>query len=413
MGEFLILSVRRIGIKHASPAAVPMLPRHSNEGKKMTLKHTLSHDIGKPPHRPCSTLFTLFIFLAAAFGYPCFGFASDAPKISISPASLNFGNVRVGGTPELSTIITNTGTSDLTVSEVEITGLNISEFSQTNNCTTIPPGGSCTMMVTFSPALPYASKSAVVGIHCNDPGKPIANVKLKGKAPPPKISVSPRSVDLGPARVGSTSLPKTVTILNKGSSDLVLSGVNIDGINGSEFGQENECATILAGASCTITATFSPGLPFGKKSAVATISSNDPKKPSVTVNTSGTAAPPKISVSPTSVPFGSVQVGGTSSPRTVTVSNIGVSDLLINDISIAGEDAGEFNQTDDCSILSAGSSCTVTATFAPTLTGSESAIMIISSNDPAKPAVNVKLSGAVDTVAVWDSATWDNFKWDD
>jgi hypothetical protein len=105
-------------------------------------------------------------------------------------------------------------------------------------------------------------------------------------------------------------------------------------------------------------------------------------------------------------------VGGTSSPRTVTVSNIGVSDLLINDISIAGEDAGEFSQTDDCSIISAGSSCTVTATFGPTLTGSESAIMIISSNDPAKPAVNIKLSGAVDTVAVWDSATWDNFKWD-
>jgi hypothetical protein len=38
--------------------------------------------------------------------------------------------------------------------------------------------------------------------------------------------------------------------------------------------------------------------------------------------------------------------------------------------------------------------------------------MSISSNDPAKPVVNVKLSGAVDTVAVWDSATWDNFKWD-
>ncbi len=225
----------------------------------MTHKHTLCYNFGKAPYWPCSILCTLFIFLlATTFGCPCIGSASDGPKISISPTSLNFGNIRVGGTPELSTTITNTGTLDLTISRFEITGLNLSEFSQINTCETIPSGGSCTMTVTFSPALPYASKSALVSIHSNDPGKPIANVKLKGKAPPPKISVSPRSVDLGPARVGSTSLPKTVTILNKGTSDLLLSGVNIDGINGSEFGQENECATILAGASCTIDGDLLP-----------------------------------------------------------------------------------------------------------------------------------------------------------
>ncbi len=380
----------------------------------MTHKHTLSHNFGKAPFWPCSILFTLFIFLlVAAFGYPALGFASDGPKISISPTSLNFGNIRVGGTLELSTTITNTGTLDLTISGVEITGLNISEFSQTHDCSTIPAGGSCTMIATFSPALPYASKSAIVNVYSNDPGKPVANVKLKGKAPPPKISVSPRSFNLGSERVGSTSLPMTVTVSNKGTSDLLVSGIGIDGINGSEFGQENECATILAGGSCTIAASFSPALPFGKKSAVVTISSNDPKKPDVTVKASGTAAPPKISVSPTSISFGSVQVGSTSSPMTVTVSNIGVSDLEINDITITGQAAADFGQINDCTTIPAGSSCWVTATFAPTLTGTESATMIISSNDPAKPAVNIKLSGAVDSVAAWDSATWDNFKWDE
>jgi hypothetical protein len=268
------------------------------------------------------------------------------------------------------------------------------------------------MTVVFSPALPYASKSALVAVHSNDPGKPIATVKLKGKAPPPKISVSPRSVNLGSARVGSTSLPMTVTLSNKGTSDLLVSGISIDGINGSEFDQENDCGTIFAGGSCVITATFSPALPFGKKSAVLNISSNDPKKPDITVNASGTAAPPKISVSPTSVAFGSVQAGSTSSPRPVTVSNIGMSDLVINDISITGEAAGDFGQINDCTTIPTGNSCTVTAIFAPSLTGTESAVMTISSNDPAKPAVNVKLSGSVNSVAVWDSATWDNFKWD-
>ena len=144
----------------------------------MTQKHTHYHHFGKHCHRRSPILFTLFIFLfVTTFGCPCTGFASDAPKISISPTSLNFGNIRVGGTPELSTIITNTGTLDLTISRFEITGLNLAEFNQINTCETIPSGGSCTMTVTFSPTLPYASKSAIVNVYSNDPGKPVANMK--------------------------------------------------------------------------------------------------------------------------------------------------------------------------------------------------------------------------------------------
>ena len=274
----------------------------------MTQKHARSHHFGVYRRWPCSVHITLFIsILAATFGSPCFGFAQGTPKISISPTSLNYGNVRVEGTTELSTTITNTGTVDLTISGVEITGVNPSEFSQTHDCTTIPAGGSCTLTATFSPALPYATKSAVVSVHSNDPKKPVASVKLKGKAPLPKISISPSSVKLGPTRVGSTSLPVVVTISNKGTSDLVVSDITIDGVNGSEFGRTHNCTTIPAGGSCTMEATFSPALPLGKKSAAAAISSNDPKK----------------------------------------------------------------------------------------------------------PAVYVKLSGAVDSVAVWDSTTWDNFKWDE
>ena len=115
--------------------------------------------------------------------------SAAVPRISTTPLSLNFGKVRVGDAPERSITIKNTGTLDLAISGVAITGTNISEFSQTNDCTTIPAGGSCTLTVTFTPALPFGSKSATVSISSNDPSRPNVIVKLLGNASPPKISL--------------------------------------------------------------------------------------------------------------------------------------------------------------------------------------------------------------------------------
>jgi hypothetical protein len=80
--------------------------------------------------------------------------------------------------------VVNTGVSDLDITDISITGLNASEFSQIHDCTTpIPAGGFCTATGTFAPTS-MGSKTAVLSISSNDPKKPIANVKLLGKAPP-------------------------------------------------------------------------------------------------------------------------------------------------------------------------------------------------------------------------------------
>jgi hypothetical protein len=201
--------------------------------------------------------------------------------------SANFGNVKVSSTSARAITVKNTGTSDLVISNINITGSNASEFSQTNDCTTIPAGGSCTITGTFNPTLPFGKKTATVSILSNDPKKPTVNVKISGNAPPAKISVSPTSVNFGNVNLGSTS-GKTITVKNTGTSDLVISNINITGSNASEFSQTNDCTTIPAGGSCTITGTFTP-TSIGIKSATMSISSNDPKKPTVDVKLSGKA----------------------------------------------------------------------------------------------------------------------------
>jgi hypothetical protein len=103
---------------------------------------------------------------------------------------------------------------------------------------------------------------------------------------------------------------------------------------------------------------------------------------------------PKITVSPKSINFGSVGIDSVSGPKTITINNRGKGYLVINSISITGVNADEFDETNNCSSISPGGSCTITASFAPTsFIGKRSAAIAISSNDPKKPTILVKLSG--------------------
>jgi hypothetical protein len=108
---------------------------------------------------------------------------SPKPNISVSSVSWNYGDIDVteSSTPQTFTL-SNTGTSNLTVNSITLTGDNASEFVRSNdNCTgkTIAPSSSCTVQVTFSPTSSGA-KTANLSIVSNDPGKPTFEVKLIG-----------------------------------------------------------------------------------------------------------------------------------------------------------------------------------------------------------------------------------------
>jgi hypothetical protein len=111
------------------------------------------------------------------------------PKISVSPTSVNFGNLNPGGTSESVVTIKNSGKADLVISSIAISGNNPSDFSQTNHCITMPGGSSCAVAVTFGPTS-GGKKSATLSIASNDPKKPTINVKLSGSARSPVCSYS-------------------------------------------------------------------------------------------------------------------------------------------------------------------------------------------------------------------------------
>ena len=70
---------------------------------------------------------------------------------------------------------------------------------------------------------------------------------------------SPISVNFGLVPVGQTSAPQNATFTNVGTSALNISSIALIGANAARFAETNNCpASLAAGASCTITVTFTP-----------------------------------------------------------------------------------------------------------------------------------------------------------
>jgi hypothetical protein len=105
------------------------------------------------------------------------------------------------------------------------------------------------------------------------------------KAP---VLVTPTSLGFAPLAVGSTSLPKTVTIVNNRNVDLTMLGFGFTGTNPGDFAESSTTcgSTLTARKSCKVGVTFKPDA-IGKRSAVLDVNDSDATSPQ-TVKLSGT-----------------------------------------------------------------------------------------------------------------------------
>jgi hypothetical protein len=125
-------------------------------------------------------------------------------------------------------------------------------FAQTNTCgTSLGAGANCTIAVTFTPTA-SGSLTGSITITDNASGSP-QTVSLTGTGA--AIALSPASLTFSGVAVGATSAAQAVTLQNGGSTALTISGITPT----TNFGEANTCGSSLAaGASCTISVTFSP-----------------------------------------------------------------------------------------------------------------------------------------------------------
>jgi len=93
---------------------------------------------------------------------------------------------------------------------------------------------------------------------------------------------------------------------------------------------------------------------------------------------------PKIIFSAAQLSFDNIEIGNTSEPKTIQITNQGNKRLVIDTGKIIGNDASMFNIiSDHCSgqILNESSTCSISVSFAPESNGSKTALLQIKSNN--------------------------------
>ena len=117
----------------------------------------------------------------------------------------------------------------------------------------------------------------------------------------------------------------------------------------------------------------------------------------VVLGTAEVYTPLTLTFSASSLNFGFLQIGLTSDPQTVTVTN--VSGHTATFTSITG--SGDFSQSNTCpTVLNAGQSCTVTIAFTPTASGNRTGAVTFKDNDPGSPAQTISLAGTGEVNAI-------------
>jgi hypothetical protein len=188
----------------------------------------------------------------------------DAPQVQLIPNTLPFGFQVVNtSSPTQQVELLNSGTETLTISSIGVSG----DFAIYNPCpSTLAAGVYCMLTVVFKPK-GTGVRTGAITVTDNAGGSP-QTVPLTGIGT--FVSTSPASLNFGNVPVGHTSVPENVTVTNNGKVATGISNIRIGGgFAASDFAETNNCgSSIAAGASCTITVTFTPREPTSLSAAL-------------------------------------------------------------------------------------------------------------------------------------------------
>ena len=254
-------------------------------------------------------------------------------NLTITPTTLPFGNQAVGTTSGASTVtLANTGSAALDVTALTAATAPFARAGGTCATTlpiTIAAGANCTLTFTFAPSAAVASNQTLT-VTANAPGS--GTITLSGTGVQGNLTINPASVPFGNQAVGTTSAASTVTLANTGSVSLDVTALSAAAAPFARVG--GTCAntlpiTLAAGASCTLSYTFAPTAAVASNQTLTVTAGTSG---SGTIALSGTGVVGVLSLSTVLLDF-QLQIVGTISTRTLTLSNTGQAPLTVSALS--------------------------------------------------------------------------------
>lgn len=287
--------------------------------------------------------------------------------MTLAPSALTFSGqpVQTSSSPQTVTV-TNSGGTNLTVSNVAITG----DFLETDGCTgvAIAPKASCQIQVTFSPSTSGA-RSGILTVSANI-AQGQQTVSLSGTGTTQSsIILLPNSVDFGGQQINTISAAQQVTISNTGGASVALTS---EGVTGPFAIQTNTCsATLPANTGCTVAIVFQPAQAGPASGMLTVVSGRGTQAIGLTGNGENAATD---TLAPTSLSFPATQENSASAPQTVILTNSGGTALT----GIQIQTTGDFAVVNGCGAsLNAQSVCTLTVRYTPHSAGVETGSILV------------------------------------
>lgn len=312
------------------------------------------------------------------------GTAVAPGALAVAPNSLGFGNLQVGSSQSRPATITNSGGTTVTVTQATATGAGFS-ISGINLPLVLAPGQSSPFSVAFAP---QASGSVNGSVAFTGSGAS-ATLSLSGAGQAATtLGANPASVNFGSVQVG-TNQPQMITINNGSSSAITITQASASG-TGFSISSLSLPATLNAGQSASFTATFAPSAAGSASGSIAITSTAFNSSFSIPLSGTG-VTPGTLAASPTSIAFGSVQVGSSQS-HSQTLTNTGGSVLRISTATVTGAGFATTGLSVPTT-LNAGQSLTFNVTFTPQSSGNASGSLALTA-DGSVSNLGVTLTGS-------------------
>jgi hypothetical protein len=337
---------------------------------------------------------TILIIALAAFG--SLGAQAATQQLVCSPTDLGFGGITVGTSEAQLDVLTNTGQTSVTISSISVSGSDF-RVSGVNLPVTLLAGARIGVTVTFTPtATGWTSGTVTFTSNSSNPSIQLAvgGTGLQSEA----VTAAPGSLSFGQVAVG-TKATLSVVLTNVRPWNKTLISV---GTTGGAFSVSGPAFPVVLtpGKSIELSITFTPnalGLTSGKAFIYSGVRLNIP------LTGTGTTIG-QLSLSPTSVNFGSVELG-TSTTQTSTLSATGGSVTISSATSSNAQFAiagASFPLT-----INAGQSLPLKVAFAPKTAGNSSATLTFISNGKSpKVLESVVGTGAAPFVTLsWNPST--------
>lgn len=315
-------------------------------------------------------------------------------QLVFTPVSHAFGSMPAGSSASTVTRLANTGQSPVTLSSLQVAA----PFSHSSACPTVLAGGAaCDVVVTFQPG---AAGSFNANLRANaSPALAVLPFAVSGSAvaTTSDLLLSAQTLRFDAVAVGQPAPGKALTLTNRGTSPLTVSGIGFQSPT-PDFAQSNNCgAPLAAGASCTVNLGFTPTQAGARLASLVLFESAKGLLHSVALEGTGNA--PLLEATPGALALGSAVANAGTRTATLTLANNGtlpVSGLNFDpgatDFSVSG--------TTCTSTLAAGASCLVSVTFAPKATGTRSGTLLIHSANAGSASVALSGTGTAQTTSV-------------